>query len=99
MVSVAIFIRLEAKPGKEDQVAELLREALPLVNDEPGTVAWFAVKFSPSTYGIFDAFPNEDARQDHLAGKLATELTTKGAELFSVAPVIEMADVIVSKLP
>ncbi len=67
MVNVALFVRLEAKPGKE--VEAFLREGLPLVQDQPATIAWFGIRLGPSTFGIFDAFLDESGRQAHLSGK------------------------------
>lgn len=69
MVTVALFVRLEAKPGKEKDVEQFLRSGLPLVNDEPATTAWFGIRLGPSTFGIFDAFPDESGRQAHLSGR------------------------------
>jgi hypothetical protein len=54
MVKLSLFVRLEAKPGKEAAVEEFLRAGLPIVQKEPGTIAWFAVRFGPKTFGIFD---------------------------------------------
>jgi hypothetical protein len=80
MVTVGLVVRLAAKPGRELELEQFLRSALPLVENEPGTTAWFAVKFGPFSFGIFDAFPHETARQAHLAGGVAAALST-GAEL------------------
>lgn len=99
MVNVALLVRLEAKPGKEEDVAEFLRGALPIVQNEPATTAWFAIRMGPSTFGIFDAFPDENGRQDHLSGQVAAALAEKAPELFAQAPVIEDLDVLASKLP
>ena len=71
MVHVALLARLEAKPGKEDEVAALLKSALPLANAEPATTVWFALKLGPTTFGIFDAFPDDAGRQAHPAGQIA----------------------------
>ena len=62
MTKVSLYVRLEAKPGKEQEVADFLVSALPLVNQEPETTAWFALRMSPNTFGIFDAFPSEQGR-------------------------------------
>ena len=62
MVNVALFVRLEAKPGKEADVAQFLRDGLAIVQEEPATTAWFAIQLGPTTFGIFDAFPNEAGR-------------------------------------
>jgi hypothetical protein len=71
MVNVGLWVRLEAKPGKEKDVETFLRNGLPLVRDEPATTAWFGVKLGPSSFGIFDAFADESGRQAHLAGRVA----------------------------
>lgn len=99
MVNVALFVRLEAKPGKEADVAKLLRDGLAIVQEEPATTAWFAIQLAPSTFGIFDAFPNEAGRQAHLSGRVAAALMARATELFSQPPKIEKVDVLASKLP
>ncbi len=98
MVTVALFVRLEAKPGKEKDMEQFLRSGLPLVNDEPATTAWFGIRLGPSTFGIFDAFPDENGRQAHLSGKVAATLMAKAGELFSKPPSIEKVDVLAAKL-
>ncbi len=98
MVHVALLVRLEAKPGKEDEVADLLKSALPLANAEPATTVWFALKLGPSTFGIFDAFPDEAGRQAHLAGQIAAALMAKAPELLAQPPTIEHVDVLAAKL-
>ncbi len=99
MVNVALLVRVEARPGKEDEVAEFLRSGLSIVQDEPGTTAWFAVRFGNSTFGIFDAFPDDAARQTHLSGPLGTALMERADELFAQAPSVEQVDVLADKLP
>jgi quinol monooxygenase YgiN len=99
MVTEALFVRLEAKPGKEEAVATFLADALPAVQAEDGTEAWFAIRLGPSTFAIFDAFPDESGRQAHLAGAVARQLKARAPELFSRAPAIDQADVIAAKLP
>jgi quinol monooxygenase YgiN len=99
MISTALFVRLEAKPGKEDEVAGFLKDALSLVQQETATVAWFGIRLGPSTFGIFDAFPDEAGRQAHLNGRVAAALMAKAGDLFSQPPSIEKADVLASKLP
>jgi quinol monooxygenase YgiN len=98
MVSTALFVRLEAKPGKEDEVASFLKSGLSLVQQEPATVAWFGIRLGPSTFGIFDAFPDEAGRQAHLNGKVAAALMARAGELFSQPPSIEKVDVLAAKL-
>jgi len=99
MVNVALFVKLEAKPGKENEVAEFLLGGLAVVQHEPATTAWFAIRLGPSTFGIFDAFPDEDGRQAHLSGQVAAALMARAPELLSQAPVIEKLDVLAAKLP
>ena len=99
MVKVALFVRLEAKPGKEKDVESFLLEGLPLVMEEPATAAWFGIRLGPSTFGIFDAFPDEAGRQAHLSGRVAAALMAKATELLSAPPSIEKVDVLAAKLP
>jgi quinol monooxygenase YgiN len=99
MVNVGLFVRVEAKPGKERDVESFLREALPLVNAEPATTAWFAIRTGPTTFGIFDVFPDEAGRQAHLSGKVAAALMARASELFERPPNIEKLDVLATKLP
>lgn len=99
MVKVALYVQLEAKPGKEQEVEKFLRDALPAVQQEPGTTAWFAIRSGPSTFGIFDASPDEAGRQAHLSGRVAEALMSKASELFAKPPRIEKMDVLAAKLP
>jgi len=99
MVKLALFVRLEARPGKEEDVRRFLLGALPLVEQEPATAAWFGLRLGPSTFGIFDAFPDEAGRQAHLAGQVAAALMARASELFSSPPSIEKVDVLAAKLP
>jgi quinol monooxygenase YgiN len=99
MVSTALFVRLEAKPGKEEEVANFLKSGFELVQQEPATVAWFGIRLGPSTFGIFDVFPDESGRQAHLNGRVAAALMAKGGDLLSQPPSIEKADVVAAKLP
>lgn len=98
MIKSAILVRLEAKPGKEQDVEDFLKSALPLVEDEPETVTWYAVKFGKSSFAIYDTFPGEEGRDAHLSGKVAEALMAKAADLFSNKIVIEKAEVLASKL-
>lgn len=98
MVSTALFVRLEAKPGKEDEVASFLKSGLSLVQQEPATIAWFGIRLGPTTFGIFDAFPDEAGRQAHLNGKVAAALMAKAGELLSQPPSIEKVEVLAAKL-
>jgi len=93
-MSVGLFVRLEAKPGKEKQVAEFLRQALPLVEAEPHTVDWFAIKMGPSTFAIYDTFADNAGRQEHLSGKVAAALMARASDLLASPPSIEKVDIL-----
>jgi quinol monooxygenase YgiN len=99
MVTTGLIVRLTAKTGKADELAAFLRGALPLVQDEPETVAWFAVAVGGASYAIVDAFPHEQGRQAHLDGPVAAALFAKAEELLEVPPEIEYVDVLAAKLP
>jgi quinol monooxygenase YgiN len=99
MVTVALWVRLEAKPGKEKDVEAFLRSGLPLAQAEPATTAWFALRLGPSTFGIFDAFPDDSGRKAHLAGPIAAALMAKAPDLLAKPPAIENVDVLAAKLP
>jgi protease I len=97
--AVALFVRLEAKPGKEDEVEEFLRSGLPLVEDEPETTSWYGMRLGERSFGIFDTFADDSGRQAHLAGRVASAMNERAPELFSQPPVIERVDVLCAKLP
>jgi|SRR5580692_1158197 quinol monooxygenase YgiN len=97
MVKVGIFVRLMAKPGKATEVEQLLTAGRALVLEESGTPLWFAVRFDASTFAIFDAFPDESARQAHLSGRLAAALVAKAGELLAEPPKIERVDILAEK--
>jgi quinol monooxygenase YgiN len=99
MVKVGLFVRLEAKPGKESAVAEFLTSGLALAQQEPETTVWFALRLGPSTFGIFDAFPSDTGRKAHLNGPIAAALMAKAADLLSAPPKIEQLDVLAAKIP
>jgi quinol monooxygenase YgiN len=99
MVTVGLFVGLEAKPGNEEEVAAFLRGALPLVQQEPQTAAWFALRSAPSRFAIFDVFPDEAGRDAHLAGQVAAALMEQAPDLLAAAPTIEKLDVLADMLP
>lgn len=98
MVTVGLLVRLEAKAGKEAEVAQLLEDGLSLVREEPATAAWFAIRIAPSTFGIFDVFPDNAGRSAHLAGRLAAALIARAPELLAQPPSIDQVDVLAAKL-
>jgi quinol monooxygenase YgiN len=99
MDKVALWVALRAKPGKENEVAEFLKSALPLVEAEPETNTWFALKLGPSGFGIFDTFAAESGREAHLSGKVAAALMEKAPDLLAEAPKIHKVDLLAAKSP
>ena len=99
MVTVGLLVRLEAKPGKEQELAAFLRSGLPLAQAEAATLVWFGFQVGSGTFGIFDAFADEAGRAAHLSGRIAAALGEKAAELLASPPVIERVDVLGAKLP
>ena len=99
MSTVALLVVLEAKAGQEAELASFLVSALPLVQDEPQTAAWFAVRLGPSRFAIFDTFPDEAGREAHLAGRVAAALMERAPDLLAQQPSIEHAEILAEKLP
>jgi len=99
MLTLALFARLEAKPGKEAEVAAFLKQGLQLANQEPTTPLWFALRLGPTTFAIFDAFHDQAGRQAHLNGPIAKALMAQAPNLLAASPVIEQIDVLGAKLP
>lgn len=95
---LALWVRLEAKPGKEKDVEAFLRSGQQLVEQEPATISWFAIRLNNSTFGIFDTFGDENGRQAHLQGAVAAALMQKAGDLLAKPPSIEKIDVIASKV-
>ncbi|MGH8834890.1 MAG: putative quinol monooxygenase [Actinomycetes bacterium] len=99
MVTVGLLAILNARSGKEDELASFLEGALPLAQAEDDTIAWFAFKLDDTTYGIYDVFPGSDGRQAHLDGPIAAALLGRADELLSSPPDIKPIDVLAAKLP
>jgi quinol monooxygenase YgiN len=99
VIKNALFVRLEAKPGKEKELAQFLHTGLDLARQEGTTPVWFALQLGPSTFGIFDAFSDEAGRQAHLNGPIAQALGANAPNLLAQAPSIERIDVLGTKLP
>ena len=101
MTKFALYVPLEAKPGKEKEVADFLRSAVPLVSAEVGTISWFAVQEGPSSFAIFDTFDDEAGRDAHLNGKVAAALMekAKAGHLFAKTPEIHKLGILADKLP
>jgi quinol monooxygenase YgiN len=99
MVKLGLYVRLEAKAGKEKDVEAFLQQGGSMVLEEPQTTAWFAIRMGPATFGIFDVFEDESGRQAHLTGKIAEALMAKAPDLLAQPPKIEKIDILASKLP
>ena len=97
MITCGLFVRLEAKPGKERAVADFLAAGLEMTNREATTPIWFALQLSPTTFGVFDAFAREEDRQTHLAGNMANALMSRVDELLARPPSIEFLDILAMK--
>ena len=98
MLSFSLFVRLEAKPGKERDVEAFLMQGLELANQEKTTPVWFALRIGPTTFAVFDSFHDEAGRQAHLNGPIAQALMAQAPNLLASPPVIEPMDVLGSKI-
>jgi quinol monooxygenase YgiN len=99
MVTLALLVLLNAKPGKEAELEAFLKDALLLAHQEAATPVWFAIKLGPSKFGIFDAFADAAGRDAHLSGPIATALMQRADELLSAPPAIEKVAVLAAKIP
>ena len=99
MVTVGILATFKAKAGKEAEVEAFLKDALPLAEAEPQTTTWFAIKIDDSTFGIFDAFPDEAGRNAHLNGEIAAALMANADALLAEPPSIKTVEVLAAKMP
>jgi len=99
MLKHSLFVRLEAKPDKSDEVAAFLQQGLQMANQETTTPLWFALRLGPTTFAIFDSFNDESGRQAHLNGPIAKALMANAPNLLATPPVIERLDVLGAKLP
>lgn len=97
MAKFALLAQLNAKPGKENEVEQFLKDGLSVAQNEPETKTWYAIRFDDSTFGIFDTFPDESGREAHLNGELAKALMAKADELLSEPPEIKKIDILAAK--
>src|SRR5512144_983616 len=96
-LSCGLAVRLEAKPGREEEVAALLLKGLEMVHQEDINPLWIAVRLGPTTFGIFDAFPDESGRQAHLEGPIA-KAVIDAADLLAKPLSIEPFEVLGGKI-
>ena len=99
MLKLSLFVRLEAKPGKEEDVSAFLMQGLELAKQEKTTPLWFALRLGPTTFGVFDSFHDEAGRQNHLNGPIRKALMAQASTLLATPPVIEHIEVLGAKLP
>ena len=99
MLAMGLFVRLEAKPGKEKEVAAFLKQGLQMANQEATTPLWFALRLGPTTFGVFDAFADEAGRQAHLNGPIRKALMAQAPDLLAAPPSIEATEILGAKLP
>jgi quinol monooxygenase YgiN len=99
ITNVGLFVRLEAKTGREGDLENFLKEALQMVDEEPETTVWFSFRLGPTTFGIFDTFPDDSGRRAHMQGAVASALREKGPELLAENPSVEPLDILAAKLP
>jgi quinol monooxygenase YgiN len=97
MEKLSLFVRLEAKPGKEQDVSDFIKGALSLANQEEGTIHWYALQIGPSTFAIFDTFETEEGRDAHLGGEIAKALMANASTLLATSPVIEKISILAYK--
>jgi quinol monooxygenase YgiN len=98
MLTVGFFVRLEAKPGKEKELADFMKQALQMANQEATTPLWFALRLGPTTFGVFDAFHDEKGRQTHFDGPIRKALIAHAPDLLAAPPSIEKTDVLGAKI-
>jgi quinol monooxygenase YgiN len=97
METIGLLATLHAKPGKESELEAFLKSALPLARQENGTIRWYAIRITPSVFGIFDTFAAEAGRDAHLSGEIAKALMSKADELLAKPPQIEKIDILAVK--
>lgn len=94
MIKHALFARLEAKPGREGDVAQFLAQGLQMASAETSTPIWFALRLGPTTFGVFDAFHDQAGVDSHLAGPIAKALFGPALELLVAPPSVERIEVL-----
>jgi quinol monooxygenase YgiN len=93
-VQFGLLALLEAQPGKGEELRSFLEEGRAIAASESGTVTWYAFKINETSYGIFDTFETEKARQAHLDGEIPKALGRVASDLLAAAPDIHLVEVI-----
>lgn len=99
MSQLAIWVELEAKPGKEQEVTNFLKSAQSLAEREQGTITWYAMRLGGPKFGIFDTFADERSRETHMNGEIAKQLFSRAKELLVKEPQIHKIDLLGAKVP
>lgn len=94
MLTVGLLVTLTAKVGRDGDLADLLRQAQTLAEQEAQTVVWFAVRIDERRFAIFDAFADDTGREAHLAGPVAEALKANADELLAEPPLIDRVDLL-----
>lgn len=94
---VGLLAEFQAQPGKEEELAQWLRDQLKPALDEPGTITWYGFQIDEQTFGIFDTFDVEDGRQAHIHGDIPDALGKITASLLVAPPKLRQIDVLAVK--
>ena len=94
---LALYVELEAKADRIDDVAAFLKSAQPLVDAENGTLSWYALRIGEARFAIFDTFANESDREVHLGGEVAKALMAHAPDLLASQPLIHKGEVLAVK--
>lgn len=98
-VTKGLFVRIEAKPGREAEVEARLEDGLAAVLEEPDTTAWLAIRLGPTTFAVVDAFPHEEGRQFHLVAGRERLGDESMRDLLAEPPSLTFTDIVAAKLP
>lgn len=99
MTEVGLAFRFETTWGQEDEMAQFLEEELPELLEEMPSRGWFAVRFGPTSFGIFDAFPAEEGQREHVGERIAEALLARGDGALVATPLVEGFDVLSMRVP
>jgi len=96
MVVVATF---EAQPGKEQEVEEILKAAVPNTQAEEGTLVYnlHRAQGNPCKFMFYEKYADEAAFAVHGAAPYLAELITKVVPLITGEPVIELYEELAAK--
>ena len=93
----ALHVPIETRMGQGRDFGEFLVQARALVEDEPGTIAWYALRSRPNSFAITGFFADEAAREAHLRGAVAQGLAQQVGRYLDAMPEIRPAAVLASK--